>query len=625
MQLSARILRCAGAVALAWLCATVARADHGRIRYEGLAHLLNLDRITLVYPAGPGADVERNRTAAERRAAFLKSVHGIEATAVADDQLTAEQRDGNLFVLGWSNRLFTREQVAVPFERSANGFRLFDDVLGGTDEDLMLIHRSPWSRQHYLLFCSRIDPELERYQPLTVLGSDWLILRDLTVLVQGMFDPEPVWPPKRDMYAEADHRAELALLPAGSRSPHYTLHRAPGTLSPADEQAVLAAREGAFAKAAGSFGAPPADFRIELYVYPNKEDVARRTGSTETVHSNPARRELHMVLDAARASSPHEELHLLARAALGPCYLTALYEGLAVVLDPTVGSSELQVYAALLVEHEQIPTLDSLLDEESLRTLTRKGVAFPSAGLLVAWLRGADPAAFARLYGALRLRASDVAVALRREPAAIDAEFRAWIEQQAEAGRPEFNFRQAVASGRKQRKEADYAAAAASFARAAELKPRDPSTLYNLAWAELRAEKYDAAEQHLRRLLELPETEGTKGLIAYANLELARVYDVQGRRELALESYRRVLGLPDWHTSHALAQGGLETAATLESLRGAADAGAPAEPAGSGSAQPGHDPQQQGEDPGGGGQGGGQGQHDRSDQQQHLHSQPLPH
>jgi len=66
-----------------------------------------LTQVTVVYPAGPGEDVERNRASARMRARYLELVGGMKAHEVADDQVGEAEKAGNLLVLGWNNRLFS--------------------------------------------------------------------------------------------------------------------------------------------------------------------------------------------------------------------------------------------------------------------------------------------------------------------------------------------------------------------------------------------------------------------------------------------------------------------------------------------------------------------------------------
>ena len=83
----------------------------------------------------------------------------------------------------------------------------------------------------------------------------------------------------------------------------------------------------------------------------------------------PADREIHAVRGYALAPSPREEIHVLARALYGPCYLTAIYEGLALSQETTLRGQDPEALAAKLRAAGRLPTIADLLDEERFRAL----------------------------------------------------------------------------------------------------------------------------------------------------------------------------------------------------------------------------------------------------------------
>ena len=52
--------------------------------FSGAALLYTVPKVTLVYPAGPGENRERNRISTERRAAYLRGAHNTVTRVVAD-------------------------------------------------------------------------------------------------------------------------------------------------------------------------------------------------------------------------------------------------------------------------------------------------------------------------------------------------------------------------------------------------------------------------------------------------------------------------------------------------------------------------------------------------------------
>jgi hypothetical protein len=63
---------------------------------------------------------------------------------------------------------------------------------------------------------------------------------------------------------------------------------------------------------------------VSLFVYADEAAKLTVTGIGGPAHAIPRERELHMTREAAMSASEHEEIHLVARATLGPCYLNVL-------------------------------------------------------------------------------------------------------------------------------------------------------------------------------------------------------------------------------------------------------------------------------------------------------------
>ena len=112
----------------------------------------------------------------------------------------------------------------------------------------------------------------------------------------------------------------------------------------------------------------------------------------------------------------------------------------------------------------------------------------------------------------------------------------------------------------------DYEALVAAMRKAVEIKPDDPQMLLDLGSAELLNDDYPAAEARFRQIVGLPLGNEQRHIVSFAWLQLGRTYDVQGRRDEALEHYRRVLELPDVYGFHEAARQALEQPVTRESL-----------------------------------------------------------
>lgn len=545
---------------LAVICTALPAVDKVPVLH-GTARIFTLPEVTVVYPAAPAVDLESNRHSAERRAAFLKEVHGVAVEVAADDAITERQLQGNLLILGWDNRLL--EHLAPILQ----GRRLIDGIDIEPAEHLLLYCVSPLNPASRIVVWTRIDPELDRFSVIPFQGSDWALYRNYGVVEQGNFEDVKVWPPKRNIVAEMDHRPFRSPPPVRKRSLHYNLRDTTGALSDADVEQVLAAREAAWASAVVQLGAPQADFRVELFVYADGEQKRKRSSVPDLIHSVPRHRELHMTLDLARSANPHEDLHLVARQRLGPSYSTALHEGLAIFLERPNERAELDMFAASMVERDTLPTLDQLLDEEAHRRLAKGAAGFAASGLLVGFLRSAlDPDAFRRAYTVEWPTPERMAKAAGSTADELQAQFHAWIVSRGDAVQNELAFRKAEAAARERRAAGDHAAAAELYRQALEAKPDDLQTLYRLALSRMRSGEYDAAETPLRRMLELsadPEMQRFASLIHY---QLGRLFDFRSDRERALEEYRAALDLPDHRDAHRRAREAMETPATPEKL-----------------------------------------------------------
>jgi tetratricopeptide (TPR) repeat protein len=80
---------------------------------------------------------------------------------------------------------------------------------------------------------------------------------------------------------------------------------------------------------------------------------------------------------------------------------------------------------------------------------------------------------------------------------------------------------------------------------------------YYLGTSEMAFGRIDEALAHFYRCDELCRTLDRKepsGFMAMANLKVGNIYDMQGKRDLAVEQYNKVLGLKDYRGSHDLAE-----------------------------------------------------------------------
>ena len=523
----------------------------------------------MVFPAGPGEPVELNRRSAEARARWLVSVHKARVVVAADDQVTEDEKKGNLLLLGWSNRVFDTKGLARPFTHDQQGTAFLGLREPDRSVDLLVYHRNPLNWSAFVLFWSRIDPERDRFHVLPRVGSDWAFYRDYVAIRQGMFVPARTWPPSRDLVAEGDISIEaLARSNAAATfdSDHYRIVFDRARLNDAEVRAIATARETALRKATEAMGPSPEGFRIRLYVYENEDAKREATGVGDPTHALLAPREIHATRRFAKSSAPREEVHVLGRELYGPCYLTAIYEGLAISVENSLRGVELELHAARMRMAGQLPALDEILDEERFRALPpERGAA--AAGILMTWIRQTyGPEGVKKVYGLVEGRPALLSAALAVPEPALAASFTAWADARVAARKSELDFIEAEAEAQRRHESGDWSGMVAALRKALVAKPGEPQTLFNLASAQLRANDLDGAEASLKELLGVPLPPDGSRFRIFAHYQLGRVYDLRGRRTEALAEYDAVLALPDEHGAHELARARKASPATRDQL-----------------------------------------------------------
>lgn len=525
--------------------------------FTGAALLYTVPELTLVYPAGPDEDRERNRISTERRAAYLTGRHHTVTRVVADIDITDEDRKAHLLVLGWNNRLIRETGLIVMTE---NGWE-FQGIERGLGHDLLFSWVSPFEKKREFFFWSRIDPELDRYLVLPFFGSDWIVFDRYTIEQYGRFDSKKLeWPPKRNPDVEIDNRPVRPPVAPKRASEHYILHDLSFGLSEAEITAILKARESAWRAAVAALGAPPADVaKIKLYVYEDSDAKERLCDVHDARHHLPKSGEFHVTKAIALDPNLHEDTHLIARQVYGPGYLTLLVEGLAVWAEQQQGVDELPVYASMLVDRVDLPGIADLLDEETMRRMIRQRTGFAVAGLFIAWLRAeAGPDIVGRVYGQYESDARLFARTIDLPVDEIDARFAAFVRSQAKMGETETAFRLATAKAQHYGRLGDYEQVIPALKRALELRPDHLFTRYGLAVARMNLDDLDSAEVDLKKILAIHRETPSDELALLAWYQLGELYLKRGEWDEAKRAYDRVFKLPDYRGMHGRTREALE-------------------------------------------------------------------
>jgi hypothetical protein len=558
------------AAALLAVGASASEKKSRDLLYTGASALYDLDALTVVYPAGSDRDVERNRLSAELRAGYLRTVHGVRASVRPDDGVSDEELAGNVLLLGWDNRLLGTDQAPRPFTHGKQGLSFLGLNEPDPKVDLLLYSPSPYNPESFLVFWSRIDPELDRFHVLPVEGSDWAIFSDYRAVRQGMFVPGTAWPPERSPEGESDSHAYLDGMRkrwTRRQAGQYIISYDPEEIDDEDVRAIAASRKHALAGAAAAIGESADGLVIRLFVYPDAEQKERITGVPDPVHSIPSTRELHMTLPFARSAYPHEEVHLIAGRNLGTSKLTTVHEGLALLADGVYEGMPIDVQAAMMVKADAFPELDDLLDETAARQIP-DAVRYPAAGTLMRWVwENGDGDRRRDVYTLARGSVEELARALVVPADSVESSFRRWLTARSAARQDDVRFAEYEAQARERLLASDYEGVVAATRKMAEIRPEDPQTLFNLASAMMRTGEYAEAESTLRGLLELSLEPSDSRFVIFSHYQLGRLLDVQGRREDALAEYRLVLELPDQHDAHRLAREAIDSPITPEHLQ----------------------------------------------------------
>ncbi len=88
-------------------------------------------------------------------------------------------------------------------------------------------------------------------------------------------------------------------------------------------------------------------------------------------------------------------------------------------------------------------------------------------------------------------------------------------------------------------------------------KAAERESLYYLGFADMKAGKYDSALQFFYRSDELSrslDSQELSGFMVMVNLRIGMIYDLQGKRDLALSQYRKVKDMRDYENAHAQAE-----------------------------------------------------------------------
>ncbi len=538
----------------------------------GLLELFKLDQVTVVYPSAPSAEAERNRLSAERKAVYLTRTRGVPAKVISDAEARREDLKGNLLLLGWSNRLLNRFKVETPFGRSSVSIRFLDYIDEQADLDLAFVGGSPFAdpkEGKKLFFWSRIDKDRDRFMPLPSTGSDWAFFEDYIETAQGFLDHSHYWPLRRKPEAERrineelmEYRRTARALQAG----RYRLHWDPAAVSDSKVEAIGAARNAALAKALQRIPSPDKKFVIDLFLYPDAETKRTLTGIKAGAHQVGRPPTVHMTVQYAESDSFHEEIHYLAGKILGATASTAAYEGLSFAFEPRLQGQPLAFFVALMIDRGDPPTLAGLLDEPAFAAMPKES-AYSSAGLLMAWLLEKKSLSDLKpWYAADRPNLDALARMLGISPEKAEREFHDRVLTGTKPFSGDVAFVRAQEEARDAHMNGDYEGLAAALRKALQYHPNDWQTRFNLASAVMRLQDYATAEKELRAIMasELPDGHTLK---IFAHLQLGRVFDLAGRREEALEEYRKVLALPDVHDSHISAREDIRTPFTKERLQ----------------------------------------------------------
>lgn len=541
------------------------------IYYTGIMLFLREKRdLTIVAPTLNDDLKEAGRISCERKKDFIEKYFKSNVTIIEDKNLTDDDKSQNLIIVGRDNSLLKEIWQWTPIRVTPDNFFFLSEEFVNPRDHATFVQVSPFDESKLILVSTSIEPDMDKIRPIPLIGSDWIVMQDLSTLKQGRFYAGTSLPPGADTYASYDNRENLDefynnLVHAESQ--FYEVFYSSDSSIKDKIKDGLKKRDAALSTILKEHGIKAPKKKLNIFVYKDKKEKQEISGVPDPIHFFGQKKEIHMIQDLLFVNTHHEDAHVVAELILSNDAAIHLTEGFAIYIDGKWKGEELDYVAGFFQKMDKIPPLTDLLDEGSFLKLP-SDLTFPLIGSITKFIMdryGTDK--FKNLLKHKRLDDNILKKILGLDLKQFQRKWEEDIKRKTAVYAKKMSFTEHNVAAKKWTEKKDFELAAKELIKALEYIPDEPQALFNLASIYIRIPKLEEAEKVLLKLLSLKLPESESRFIVFGHYQLARVYDLKGEREKAKSEYKNVLALPDMRESHDLAEEGLARPASPEDLQ----------------------------------------------------------
>ncbi len=521
--------------------------------------------VTIVAPTLNEKRIDAGLVSCERKKSFLERNFNMKVRIVPDKKLTDEEKRGVLIIVGKENALLKEIWEKTPIRPTPDSFFFYGEEYPNPRDSIVFTQVNPYNEENSILVCTSIDPDIDKIAPITVIGSDWIIFRDLAAIRQGRFFGGKALPPSYDGLAEFNNTETIRTFYGEllkESSDFYEIY------FPADFDRKERIAEGAKMRDAAlrdilkKIGMSPPEKKFKIFLYKDQDQKKEYTGVPGKIHFLDGRKEVHMVEEGFFADHHHDDAHIVAGFILSENASIHMTEGFAIFIDAQWKGKPLPYWSGFFLKLGKLPPLEELLDEGKFIKYM-SDYSYPLIGSVVTMLiEKHGIAKFKEILGMQEVTDEALKKVTGSDLSQLGAEWIANIKKTAVLQSKEIEFSIRNDAAREYLEKKEYAAAVKEMKKALEIIPDDPQTLFNCASASIRIPDLKTAQQVLLQLLNLNLPKSEQRFIVFGHYQLGRVYDLMEKREKALAEYEKVLALPDMFDSHKQARERLDRPAT---------------------------------------------------------------
>lgn len=539
--------------------------------YTGIMTFLkNKSELVIVAPTLDEDLKEAGMLSCERKKVFLEKYFDRTVRIKEDSKLTEKDKFLDLIIIGKDNALLKEIWRWTPIRVTPDNFFFFGEEFSNPRDHTIFVQVSPFDESKHILICTSIDPDIDKIRPIPLIGSDWVVMRNFSILKQGRFYPGTSLPPSADPHSSHDYQNDILKFYNNlvrTDSLFFQVFYSSDSSMKHKIKDGIRKREAALSTILKQHGIKPSKKKIKLFCYKDQDEKKDKAGVPDPIHFLGRQKEVHMIEDLLFVDTFHEDAHVVSELILSNDAAVHFAEGFAIYIDGKWKGEELDFMATLYQKMDKIPSFSDLLSEKGFSQLP-PNLSFPLLGSITEFI--IDKYGFEKFKMLLGFRKLDDNIL--KETMGLDLkQFQLkWekdIKQKAARYAKKVSFYLHNYAAKEFADQKDFESAVKEMIKALEFIPDDPQTFYNLALSYIQIPKLKEAEKILLKLLSLKLPEAETPFIIFGHYQLARVYDLKGEREKALSEYHKVLSLPDTQESHDLARQGIENPASPEDFK----------------------------------------------------------